>query len=79
MGRTTSPLKQVVHRYVERLVRVAELLGPEYEEGLKSFLEDLDETVSAFSHIGAVDPLEVLVAHVIRKFATTREIRLRNG
>lgn len=75
MGRTTTPLRQVVYRYVERLERVAELLGPEFERGLESFLEDLDETISAFSHTGAVDPLEVLLAHTIRKLATARGAR----
>lgn len=75
MGRTATPLRQAVYRYVERLERAAELLGPEFERGLESFLEDLDETVSAFSHIGAVDPLEVLLAHAVRKLAAARGMR----
>ncbi|MEM4876324.1 MAG: hypothetical protein QXT76_03360 [Sulfolobales archaeon] len=71
MGRTTTPLKQLVYKYTERLEKVAELLGPRYREGFEFFLEGLDETISAFSHVGSVDPLEVLLAHLARKLVDT--------
>ncbi len=67
MGRTTTPVKQVVNSYVVRLREVADMLDPREREAVLVFLNDLDETASLLSHIGVVDPLEVLITHILRK------------
>lgn len=67
MGRTATPLKQLIYRYVDRWVRASGLLDQGRALCVKKFFEDLDSTISLFTHVGAVDPMEVLVFHIVRK------------
>lgn len=67
MGRTTTPLRQLVDNYVERLKRVSTMLSRQEREAVLEFLSDLDNTASILSHEGVVDPLEVFLVHLLRK------------
>lgn len=72
MGRTTPSLKQAVDRYLDRWLLLARRLDKSQGELVKELLEDIDDTLSLFSYVGAVDPLEVLVYHLARKVAELR-------
>ena len=67
MGRSTPSLRVVVRDYVERFKRAAEMLPREDRALVDRFLEDLETTLSAYMHVGSVDPLEVLILHLVRK------------
>jgi hypothetical protein len=67
MGRTTPSLKTAVEDYVRRFRRVSEILSSEDKIFIERFLEDLETTVSAYSHIGSTDPLEIFLIHLLRR------------
>lgn len=69
MGRSTTPLKQVVYCYLERWNRVIELMDQREADCIRKVLEDIDSTISLFTHVGAVDPMELILLHVLRKLA----------
>lgn len=69
MGRTTTPLKQLIYGYIERWIKASKLLDQREASHIEEFLEDIDSTISLFTHIGTVDPLEVLLFHIMRKAA----------
>lgn len=67
MGRSTPPLRTAVREYVERLRKTSEVLPPQERLLVEKYLEDMETTVSAYMHTGAVDPLEVFLLHLIRR------------
>lgn len=67
MGRSTPSLRAVVREYVERLRRIAQVLPPDERELVERYLEDIEGTLSACMHVGVVDPIEVLVLHLVRR------------
>lgn len=67
MGRNTTPLRAVVREYVERLRRTAEVLPPGERALVEKYLEDIEVTLSACTHAGVVDPIEVFLVHFLRK------------
>lgn len=69
MGRSTPSLRASVEAYASRLRKAAEALPPDERRIVEEFLEDLESTISAFAHYGAVDPMEVLLLHVVRRMA----------
>lgn len=69
MGRTAAPLKQLIYRYLDRWVKVAKLVDQREAERIEKLLKDIDSTISLFTHVGAVDPLELIVFHILRKLA----------
>lgn len=67
LGRTTPSLRQLVEEYVNRFSKMYELATGGDKEKFRAFLEDLDTTISMCAHIGVVDPLEVLLIHLVRR------------
>ncbi|MEM0355624.1 MAG: hypothetical protein QXT88_01910 [Desulfurococcaceae archaeon] len=67
MGRSITPLKQLIYRYLDRWVKALELLDQREAQCMKKFLEDIDTTISVFTHFGMVDPMEIMVFHILRK------------
>lgn len=67
MGRTTPSLRVLVGDYVDRLRRIAEMLPREERLLVEAYLEDIESTLSISMHTGVVDPVEVLLLHLLRK------------
>jgi hypothetical protein len=76
LGRTTTPSKVLVRKYVERWRRLAKLLPSSEGEALKELLKDVDETASLATHVGVADPLEVMLIHVVRQLIECRRAQV---
>lgn len=74
MGRNTPSLRIVVYEYVERFRKIAEIMPPSEREFLEYYLEDLESTLSMCMHTGVVDPLEIFILHLIRRFSYLKRI-----
>lgn len=70
MGRTTTPVRQLITNYVRRLEKASLMMDPKEREAILKFLDDIDDTASLLSHEGVVDPLEVLITHLLRKLSS---------
>ncbi|MEB3756142.1 MAG: hypothetical protein GSR79_04720 [Desulfurococcales archaeon] len=68
MGRTTPSLRIAVKRQLSRIESILNLL-PECEaERARRLFNDLDETISLYTHsTSPIDPVELLLVHLIRR------------
>lgn len=69
MGRSTPSLKAIVNEYIARLEKIIETLPEDEKQFFKQYLNDIETTLSICMHTGVVDPLEVLIIHLIRKLS----------
>lgn len=76
VGRSTTPAKALTRKYVDRWVRLANLLPAGEGEVLKEVLSGVDETASLAAHVGVADPLEVMLIHVVRLLIRCRRDRV---
>jgi hypothetical protein len=67
LGRTTPSLRASVEDYAKRMRRVADMLPLEDRVLVEKYLEDIELTISAYTHTGLVDPLEVFIVHLVRR------------
>ena len=71
LGRTTPSLRSTVKRQVERINKLLSLLPSCEAEKAREILDGIDETLSLYTHTnGPVDPVELLLVHIIRKMAS---------
>lgn len=75
MGRTTPSLRILVGDYVARLRKIAEMLPAGERAVLEAYLEDIESTLSITMHTGVVDPIEVLLLHLLRRLRDICECR----
>jgi len=67
LGRNTPSLRVIIDSYIERLRRVSKMLPPEERAFLELLIEDIESTLSVYTHIGVVDPIEIIIVHIIRR------------
>jgi len=67
LGRTTPSLRTTIEDYTRRIKRIAEVLPLEERVLVEKYLEDIETTISVYTHMGLVDPLEVFLVHLIRR------------
>lgn len=69
MGRSTPSLRVVVNEYIERLEKLIETLPDGEKSFFKQYLDDIETTLSICMHTGVVDPVEVLLIHLLRRLS----------
>lgn len=67
MGRTTPSLRVIIREYIDRLKKTSEILPDNEQELIREYLEDIESTMSLAMHAGVVDPVEVLLLHLLRR------------
>ncbi len=68
MGRSTPSYRMAVYKELDRLMKILELLPPRETSVIKEYLEDIEDTISLYTHQAApIDPMEVIYLHIIRR------------
>ena len=68
MGRTTPSIRMALYKELARINRLIDKLPSEEADKIRSMLEDIEDTLNLFMETtGAIDPLEVLLLHFMRK------------
>lgn len=68
MGRTTPSIRMALYKELARMNRLINKLPPREADKIRNMLEDIEDTLNLFMETtGAIDPLEVLLLHFIRK------------
>jgi len=71
MGRTTPSIRVAVRKQIARINRTLNLLPPCEADKAREILEGIEDTLSLYANTaGPVDPVELLLIHLIRKIAS---------
>ncbi|WP_440060097.1 hypothetical protein ACSU1N_02795 [Thermogladius sp. 4427co] len=63
----------MVEKYIERWMSITPMLDPCTREIFKEVLRNIDMSTSLLSYRGVVDPLEVIVFHLVLEIAGLRK------
>jgi hypothetical protein len=70
MGRTTPSIRPAVRRQIARISKTLSLLPQCEAEKAKEILDGIDDTLTLYTHTpGPIDPVELVLIHLIRKIA----------